>query len=307
VLFRSDCGSVAVLPDRCPHRHAPLSAGRVCNGQIQCPYHGWRFDHHGICTEVPGGHQKNGQNPLLTPFETREDHGLVWVRLNGEEDTSPPVAPAVTSQPIDIFFMTSTLRCSLLEAAENFLDGFHTHFVHAGWVRRDTQRQTIEVEISSLGDGIEARYTGEGRQSGLISKLLERHRGTSMGRFRLPGLAEIEYRNSQNRLTVLISVWLTPENDERIRIHARIATPQGWAPLSLKKLLLQRLFGIILRQDKIILEKTHANIQRHKDLEGDQAPPLLSTELDLLGPWIKHLLDEGQVSDVKNDKLEVSL
>jgi len=43
VLFRAEDGTPAALPDRCPHRFAPLSAGKVRDGQIECPYHGWRF------------------------------------------------------------------------------------------------------------------------------------------------------------------------------------------------------------------------------------------------------------------------
>ena len=48
--------------------------------------------------------------------------------------------------------------------------------------------------------GVEAQYSEEGTQSGWISRLLEGNRGISMGRFRLPGLAEIEYRDRQGRL-----------------------------------------------------------------------------------------------------------
>ena len=42
-IFRSG-DAVAILEDRCPHRNVPLSGGRCVGGQIECPYHGWRFD-----------------------------------------------------------------------------------------------------------------------------------------------------------------------------------------------------------------------------------------------------------------------
>lgn len=57
VVFRGPAGHAAVTHDRCPHRHAPLSGGRVDQGELVCPYHGWRFDTNGGCTRVPGMNQ----------------------------------------------------------------------------------------------------------------------------------------------------------------------------------------------------------------------------------------------------------
>ena len=54
VLFRDAAGRAAALLDRCPHRLVALSGGRVRNGEIECPYHGWRFDGAGHCTAIPG-------------------------------------------------------------------------------------------------------------------------------------------------------------------------------------------------------------------------------------------------------------
>jgi pheophorbide a oxygenase len=46
-------GSWSVLEDRCPHRLAPLSEGRVEAGAgregLMCSYHGWSFDARGAC------------------------------------------------------------------------------------------------------------------------------------------------------------------------------------------------------------------------------------------------------------------
>lgn len=40
--------------DRCPHRFAPLSQGRIHEtGGLQCSYHGWVFGPQGDCTLIP--------------------------------------------------------------------------------------------------------------------------------------------------------------------------------------------------------------------------------------------------------------
>src|SRR4051812_45311805 len=52
VAFRDDDG-IAVLNDLCIHRGAPLSKGWIENGTITCPFHGWQYDRHGVCTRIP--------------------------------------------------------------------------------------------------------------------------------------------------------------------------------------------------------------------------------------------------------------
>ena len=41
--------------DRCPHRLAPLSEGRIepSDGTLFCNYHGWRYDGSGACRGIP--------------------------------------------------------------------------------------------------------------------------------------------------------------------------------------------------------------------------------------------------------------
>ena len=62
VLVRFN-GKAFAFIDRCPHRNAPMSAGRVIGETLQCPYHGWTFGPDGRCENIPGlvcdGHRKN--------------------------------------------------------------------------------------------------------------------------------------------------------------------------------------------------------------------------------------------------------
>ena len=50
-------GKAAVLEDRCPHRFAPLSMGKVAEHGLQCTYHGLQFNGRGQCTHNPFGNQ----------------------------------------------------------------------------------------------------------------------------------------------------------------------------------------------------------------------------------------------------------
>lgn len=84
VVWRDGDGRIHVWPDRCPHRGMRLSFGFVRENHIACLYHGWRFDAAGQCRYIPA-HPDLDVPPTIRiePFATREQFGMVWVRLAG--------------------------------------------------------------------------------------------------------------------------------------------------------------------------------------------------------------------------------
>ncbi len=80
VLFRDRAGTVHALEDRCPHRQVKLSQGEVVAGELECVYHGWRFDPSGACSHVPylAADQKLPTCTLKT-YPVREQDGFIWV------------------------------------------------------------------------------------------------------------------------------------------------------------------------------------------------------------------------------------
>ncbi len=51
VLYRTRAGKAVALEDRCCHRFAPLSMGRLEGDELRCMYHGLKFAPDGRCTE----------------------------------------------------------------------------------------------------------------------------------------------------------------------------------------------------------------------------------------------------------------
>jgi phenylpropionate dioxygenase-like ring-hydroxylating dioxygenase large terminal subunit len=77
VLWRDRDRRAAAFVDACPHRRAPLSAGRVRDdGRLECPYHGWNFD--------ASGHGCSPSQPALTKCDATamqllERDGYLWL------------------------------------------------------------------------------------------------------------------------------------------------------------------------------------------------------------------------------------
>ena len=51
VIYRTADGTAVALRDRCCHRFAPLSMGRIEGDDIRCMYHGFKFAPSGKCIE----------------------------------------------------------------------------------------------------------------------------------------------------------------------------------------------------------------------------------------------------------------
>lgn len=153
VLWRDETGTPRAAPDRCPHRGTRLSLGRICAGQIECPYHGWRFDGAGRCVHIPA-------LPEFTPpathavatFGVIEAHGLLWLRLDpgaalprfdGETDAR---LRKLNVGPYDV-------AASAPRIVENFLDLAHFGFVHEGWLgdRAHVALEAYRVETTTTG------------------------------------------------------------------------------------------------------------------------------------------------------------
>lgn len=88
VLYRTQVGRVVAFKDACPHRYAPLSAGRLEGDCIRCPYHGSLYDHDGRCLQVPGQSGMHGMNIGLTRFPIIERHNYLWIWMGDPEHAS---------------------------------------------------------------------------------------------------------------------------------------------------------------------------------------------------------------------------
>jgi len=171
-VFLTEGGKPAVVADRCPHRGASLSMGKVKGEGIQCPYHGWEWEGaDGRCSRIPSLTDQ-GQIPpgaRVPALPVRQQWGLVWTVLE-EPLGEPPNLPWFDEEqwrwghggPYE-------LPVSFGVMIENFRDVAHFAFVHQATLGATPEeveplapeRDGIEVTMRRemvIGEGAEAFY-----------------------------------------------------------------------------------------------------------------------------------------------------
>lgn len=133
VLYRTEAGEVVALEDRCPHRQAPLSAGKLDGDTIECAYHGFRFGANGRCVRVPS---MSSPPPIrVETYPVREIGPLVWIYLGDQsvldEVPPPPVIGWMTDPVFTIRKGVMPIAANYLLLKENVLDLTHLGYVHA--------------------------------------------------------------------------------------------------------------------------------------------------------------------------------
>jgi phenylpropionate dioxygenase-like ring-hydroxylating dioxygenase large terminal subunit len=157
VLFRKEDGVPIALADRCPHRFAPLSRGRLVGDELQCGYHGLRFDTSGVCTHNPHGDTIPRQARVRS-YTLLERHGFVWIWM-GEEASEPELLPDLA--PFGRREGYATVDGYLRIAAnyqlitDNLLDLSHVEFLHAAFAVEDVL-ETSRTELLRDGNTIQS-------------------------------------------------------------------------------------------------------------------------------------------------------
>lgn len=132
VLWRGRGGIPYAIKDLCIHRGTALSLGKVCGGDIVCPYHGWRFNGEGKCTLIPQLPDpcKIPPKAKIDPYHCCERYGIIWVSL--EEPAFPLPEVPEFEDPQWKFVETGPFfwRAGSARQVENFTDFAHFPFVH---------------------------------------------------------------------------------------------------------------------------------------------------------------------------------
>lgn len=255
VAWRTDAGEAVVQRDRCSHKGARLSLGRIADGCIECPYHGLRFDATGACRLAPfmGRQFDIPSTWRVEAYPTREACGLVWVWYGNAEpaDELPwfeglPPGGGRTWQTRSIWPYHYT---RLMDS--NF-DAYHFPFVHRS-LNPGLGPVVVDQQVEDHGDHIDMRVTLGADSDGPANGLAEgrtgrRARKEFVLKVRMPNLLYLEMSPRFRLLAIM-----TPVDEERTWVFARYYADVPFGRLA--AWIGGRFeYGLVQRQDRRILD-----------------------------------------------------
>jgi len=148
VIGRDRQGKAFALRDACPHRGMPLSCGRFDGQNLECSYHGWKFDaHSGQCQLIPSltsDQELKVDRIYAGSYPCDENDGYVWVFIpelpSSGAGFTKSVEPSFPAPRVPIFdgkykiaHLTADLPCSVDHGIIGLMDPAHGPFVHQAW------------------------------------------------------------------------------------------------------------------------------------------------------------------------------
>lgn len=299
VMYRTSDGRAVALEDRCPHRHVPLSEGRLVGDDVQCGYHGMKFDCSGACVEIPG------QAAIPRAAQVRslplvERDTLAWGWFGDPADADPALIPdySICASPDWVGqYQYRRLRSDFWLGIENFLDPSHVTYVHPETLQSQaisTARPDVHVE----GERVTVRREVEREQS---SPLFASLMGTEfidrvqdcvywpVGNGRIESTVYPHGRRDQAFRTVTTGLF-SPETDDTSHFWVGIYRDFALEGEEFSELT-QKSLTLILDQDVDIVDAAYANMRDDR--------PVVRLEVDRGWTAARRILDKRLAADAE--------
>lgn len=303
VLGRSRAGRLFALRDVCPHRAAPLSAGRFHRDAagvetVACPYHGWRFGADGACTAIPSltaDQAMDVSRIRVRRYPAQESQGLIFLWMgstpDSEPDHPPPEFPGVVGGAPKLVDRM-VFNAHIDHAVVGLMDPAHGPYVHRQWWwRAGGSEHDKEKRFEPREHGF-AMVRHAPSKNSRAYRLLGGRPSTEIT-FRLPGLRWEHI--VVGRRQVLSLTCLTPLDDSRTQV-----TQLVWSDhpaFALLKPAIAAMARTFLRQDARMIE-----LQK-RGLKHDPAP-LWIDDADRQAKWHQALKREWIASRAEGRPFE---
>jgi phenylpropionate dioxygenase-like ring-hydroxylating dioxygenase large terminal subunit len=156
LLYRREDGAPVALEDRCCHRQAPLSMGKLIGDIVKCPYHGLEFNSSGTCVRVPS-QERVPPSARVRSYPVAERNHWIWIWTGDPAKADPALIE-------DFHWMDDPqwrfggsylkVEANYLLLVENLLDTTHLPFLHPTTLGTDAFAKS-EFEVAREGDRIQ--------------------------------------------------------------------------------------------------------------------------------------------------------
>ncbi|ACK72627.1 Rieske (2Fe-2S) domain protein [Gloeothece citriformis PCC 7424] len=167
VIYRDQAGMIHALEDSCPHRLVKLSQGAIVGNEIECAYHGWRFNGEGKCTLIPYLNENQKLPPCqIRSYPVQELDGFIWVfpgdkNYLNQESVQPMGVPEW--EHLNYIATVSIIDCpshfSFL--IENLMDMYHGHLHdnYQAWTSAKLQNLSVNLNRVDAYYDAQSYYT----------------------------------------------------------------------------------------------------------------------------------------------------
>jgi len=222
VLWRSENGAINCLFDKCCHRGAALSAGKVIHDTINCPFHGLAYDSSGKVVLIPA----NGKNTSVPDrycvhaYKVVEKYGFIWLWYGDYKEDLPEVPFfEYLRQGFSYGGFSETWPVHYTRAIENQLDVVHLPFVHGNSIGKGN-KTLVNGPVVEWNENLMTFYvdnvTDDGVSKPLKPNEIENHKDLFSLQFQMPNMW-------QNRISkdVRIVAIFAPIDDMNTHIYLR--------------------------------------------------------------------------------------
>ncbi|MFN3429186.1 MAG: Rieske 2Fe-2S domain-containing protein [Candidatus Sericytochromatia bacterium] len=263
VLFRDGEGKASALVDRCPHRNVQLSGGKVVEGKLQCPYHGWEFDRSGCAVYIPSltEGEKIPSTACTRTYSLLEQDGYVWVWVGDAEpgEKKPFSLPHLNEAGWANMRIKTTIPNAVDNVIENFIDCPHTGYVHGGLFRQPASHMA-KTRVQAVEDGVIIDIEEENQADSLLGRLLVQKGSqvTHRDRFYLPSIVQVAYGFGPERQITGFQI-CTPVEDFVTEVYVYVTWKLGvlthlirpFVPHVGKTVLMQDM-GVLVNQGEMV-------------------------------------------------------
>jgi phenylpropionate dioxygenase-like ring-hydroxylating dioxygenase large terminal subunit len=297
-LFREENGKAVALVDRCLHRCARLSKGRVTTGRLQCAYHGWTYDGRGSVVYVPSEGPEGTRAPHrhARSFQVQEQDDYVYIRLvDGMSQTEaaaiePFKIPYYKTKGWAAIRLRNRFRNNVTNCAENFVDIPHTVFVHPK-IFRVSRQEKFTAHVKRAGGSVIINYYNERANLGIFSWFLNpggreiEHTDS----FHMPNVTSVDYIFGKNRRFIITSQSI-PVTEEETLVYTDLTYNYGvWNTIA--RPIIRRQAQMIINQDMAILADQMETIKKY-------GARFCNSEADIIHALIESIRNElGKGSD----------
>lgn len=283
LIGRAGDGTPFALQDVCPHRGMPLSYGHFDGREIECCYHGWRFDTRGTCVEIPSlveaqREKINLSKICVSRFACREVQGNIWIYFGDDEENMPsiPEVPQVSPEHYQIA-ETMEFPSDVDHAVVGLMDPAHGPFVHRSWwwrSRASIHEKEKRFEPSHLGFRmLRHRPSSNSRAYRVLGGAPE----TEIS-FQLPGVRIEHVQTGKHVFCGLTAV--TPISEQRTLVNHVIYWTMPW--LSALRPLIRPFARAFLNQDRRVVARQQEGLGRNPKL-------MLINDADMQARWYYRL------------------